>query len=132
MTPASVRLFRRPRGAGGVGVRSSSKAASASAVTRHFGRPPGLRETFTARSSPRRIHPRTVCSLTANRSHTSRTDKVLLIAESPYVRGELIFGHVAWPGREQRGIGGAGRGQPARHLNQRAAARPRTARGGGG
>src|SRR5207249_3583459 len=38
--------------------------------------------TFTARSSPERIQPRTVCSPTPYRSHTSRTESVLLIASA--------------------------------------------------
>ncbi len=41
--------------------------------------PVGVRPTFTAFNSPLRIQCKTVCSLTLNRSQTSRTEYVLLI-----------------------------------------------------
>src|SRR5262249_50907597 len=55
--------------------------SNASCVMRHRGFfAPDLRPTLTARNSPERIQHKTVFGVTAKRSHTSRTESVLLIA----------------------------------------------------
>ena len=56
----------------GVGptIRDASKTAKSAGLIRYLGRPSVSAATFTARSSPRRIHPITLCASTASRLAT--------------------------------------------------------------